>query len=519
MSGGEDSQVYGRYALYGEIASGGMATVHYGRLLGQVGFSRPVAIKRLLPELAGDPDFVKMFLEEARLAARVRHPNVVPALDVVSLNDEILLVMDYVHGETLSRLVRVAKRLGEQIPPRIAVGIMCGALEGLHAAHEAKSEKGLPLGLVHRDVSPQNIMVGTDGVTRVLDFGVAKATAKRTETRGDLIKGKAAYMAPEQLVGGHVDLRADIFGASVCLWQALTGERLFAGDSFEAIAQAVVTDPIRPPSQLVPNVPRALDEVLMKGLDREAEHRWPTAREMAIQLERAMQPATVREIGAWVDRVAGDKIHARARVVQQIERVSIASINMDGNDGPDSKREEEKIPDLVQSASNIALVTPPPTPASPSQLPPPPSIYTQQPNPPVGGPPPAPPPVPVHAQGGASSASGPQMAMAEPQMALMQAPPPSRNNLKLILSVVGLTVGVGVGLLIGMRALQEKGAQRAALSADTSASAPPTVPTVPTAPATTTVSSAVTGTQPPVTLPPPRASASVAPSASVKPHR
>ncbi len=508
MSGTEDSQVYGRYALYGEIAAGGMATVHYGRLLGQVGFSRPVAIKRLLPELAGDPDFVKMFLEEARLAARVRHPNVVPALDVVSLNEEILLVMDYVHGETLSRLVRVAKRMGEQMPPRIAVGIMCGALEGLHAAHEAKSEKGKPLGLVHRDVSPQNIMVGVDGVTRVLDFGVAKATAKRTETKGDLIKGKAAYMAPEQLVGGHVDLRADIFGASVCLWQALTGERLFQGDSFEAIAQAVVSDPIRPPSQVVPNIPRSVDEVLMKGLDREAEHRWSNAREMAIQLERAMQPATVREIGAWVDRIAGDKIHARARVMQQIERVSIASISVDGDDGPESKREAQKIPELVQSASNVAVVTPP-LPISPSQLPPPPALYSRGPTPSPGGPA-LPPPIPMHAQGAAQG----QLAIAAPntQMGLVQTPAPNRNNLKMALSVVGLTVGVGVGLLVGMRALQEKGAQRTSGSSTTVQTvAPP--PTTPLTGATTTLTSApaLTPTPPPSVVP--SAAPSAAPSA------
>ncbi len=511
MSGTDDSQVYGRYALYGEIAAGGMATVHYGRLLGQVGFSRPVAIKRLLPELAGDPDFVKMFLEEARLAARVRHPNVVPALDVVSLNEEILLVMDYVHGETLSRLVRVAKRMGEQMPPRIAVGIMCGALEGLHAAHEAKSEKGKPLGLVHRDVSPQNIMVGVDGVTRVLDFGVAKATAKRTETKGDLIKGKAAYMAPEQLVGGHVDLRADIFGASVCLWQALTGERLFQGDSFEAIAQAVVSDPIRPPSQVVPNIPRSVDEVLMKGLDREAEHRWSNAREMAIQLERAMQPATVREIGAWVDRIAGDKIHARARVMQQIERVSIASISVDGgDDSPESKREAQKIPELVQSASNIAVVTPP-LPISPSQLPPPPALYSRGPAPSPGGPP-APPPVPMHAQVAAHG----QLAIAPPSTQMGLAPAPNRNNLKLGLSVLGLTVGVGVGLLVGMRALQEKGAQRTAGSSTVQTAGPQ--PTTPLTGATTLTSApTVVPTAPPSAAPTaviPSAAPSTVPSAA-----
>ena len=185
----------GRYALYGEIAAGGMATVHLARLLGPVGFARTVAIKRLHPHLAKDPEFVAMFLEEARLAARVRHPNVVSTLDVVSDDGELFLVMEYVAGESLSRLVRKARERGERVPPKYVIGIMSGALEGLHSAHEANTEKGQPLGLVHRDVSPQNVHVGTDGVPRLLDFGIAKATNRVQETRTDQIKGKVAYMS------------------------------------------------------------------------------------------------------------------------------------------------------------------------------------------------------------------------------------------------------------------------------------------------------------------------------------
>src|SRR5262245_51026591 len=170
--------VIGRYALHGELASGGMATVHLGRLLGPVGFSRTVAIKRLHAQYAQDPEFVSMFLDEARLAARIRHPNVVPTLDVVATSGELFLVMEYVPGESLSRLARAARDRMERMPPRIVSAIMSGVLHGLHAAHEAKSERGEPLGIVHRDVSPQNVLVGTDGVARVLDFGVAKAAGR-----------------------------------------------------------------------------------------------------------------------------------------------------------------------------------------------------------------------------------------------------------------------------------------------------------------------------------------------------
>src|ERR1700729_765840 len=193
-------RIVGRYALYGELASGGMATVHLGRLLGPVGFSRTVAIKRLHAQFAKDPEFVSMFLDEARLAARIRHPNVVQTLDVVATEGELFVVMDYVQGESLSRLLRASRTVGP-IPVRVASAILCGALHGLHAAHEATDEHGVPLGLVHRDMSPQNVLVDVDGSARVLDFGVAKA-AGRTQTTGrGKIKGKLRYMAPEQIQG------------------------------------------------------------------------------------------------------------------------------------------------------------------------------------------------------------------------------------------------------------------------------------------------------------------------------
>jgi serine/threonine-protein kinase len=316
----------GRYALYGEIAAGGMATVHLARLLGPVGFARTVAIKRLHPHLAKDPDFVGMFLEEARLAARVKHPNVVSTLDVVNEDGELFLVMEYIAGESLSRLVRKTREAGGTVSPRFVVGILCGALEGLHAAHEAKTERGTALGLVHRDVSPQNIHVGMDGIPRVLDFGIAKATNRVQETRTDQIKGKVAYMSPEQLAKGNVDRRADVYSASVVLWEALTGQRLFKADDVPSLVYSIINDEVRLPSTLVPDLPKAFDTIVMKGLDREATNRWSSAREMAEALEKVVVPAPAREIGPWVEEAAGEALAYRQDLVHRIESETSSSL-------------------------------------------------------------------------------------------------------------------------------------------------------------------------------------------------
>lgn len=190
--------------------------------MGPAGFARTVAIKRLHAQFAHDPTFVAMFLDEARLAARLRHQNVVPILDVVAQDGELFLVMEYVHGESLSRLVRLQGFAG--VEPSIAVGIMVGALHGLHAAHEARGEDGELLGLVHRDVSPQNILLGVDGVARLLDFGIAKAAGRMQTTEEGVLKGKAAYMAPELLLGEPADRRGDVWAASVVLCRCSRAE-------------------------------------------------------------------------------------------------------------------------------------------------------------------------------------------------------------------------------------------------------------------------------------------------------
>ena len=313
----------GRYVLYGELASGGMATVHFGRLSGPVGFSRTVAIKRLHPHYAKDPEFVTMFLDEARLCGRIRHPNVVPTLDVVATEGEIFIVMEYVAGEAFSKLMKTAQQRNIPVPPRVAATIISSVLHGLHAAHQAKDEHGRELGIVHRDVSPQNILVGSDGTSRVLDFGVAKAAGRLQTTRDGQVKGKIAYMPPEQLNGGVISRQSDIYAASVVLWEALCGRRLFDGETEALVLVRAIEGKIETPSAVNPELTPAVDEVVMRGLARDPEARFATARDMALAIEQRIGLASPYEVGEWVEQVAADEIARRARTIAEIESASV----------------------------------------------------------------------------------------------------------------------------------------------------------------------------------------------------
>jgi serine/threonine-protein kinase len=319
-------RLIGRYVLFREVAHGGMATVHVGRLRGPAGFSRTVAIKRLHPPFARDPEFVSMFLDEARLAARIQHPNVVSVLDVVAAEGELFLVMDYVQGESLSHLLKLARNTKTQVPRRIFVTIMCGVLMGLDAAHEARDESGQPLSIVHRDVSPQNVLLGLDGVPRVLDFGVAKASMRvHWSSKDGALKGKLGYMPPEQITTGLVDRRADIYAAGVVLWEGLTGQRLFdtKHSDMQVVLSRVLTNAIDPPSTVVPSIPKALDAIVLKALSGSRDKRFATAREMLTELEKVVPPATSRQVGEWVADVAGEALRARAVELMGIEKLPL----------------------------------------------------------------------------------------------------------------------------------------------------------------------------------------------------
>ena len=302
-----------RYELMGEIASGGMATVYLARLTGMGGFQRFVAMKRLHPHLASEKEFVEMFLDEARIAARIHHPNVVPILEVGASTVGYYLVMEYIEGDTLARLLARAASTGKRLPVSIALRIAIDMLSGLHAAHELHDDQNQPVHLVHRDVSPQNVLVGQDGIARITDFGVARAASRLSATRVGQLKGKIAYMAPEQAAGAEdLDRRADVFSSGIVIWESLAQKRLFKAENEAATLSRVIAEPVPLLFQVAPQVSKEVSGVVMRALDRDPNKRFASCAAFADALEAAAalkdKVATPRELAAYVAEVMGQEI-------------------------------------------------------------------------------------------------------------------------------------------------------------------------------------------------------------------
>jgi serine/threonine protein kinase len=276
----------GRYQVVGRIATGGMAEVYlavHGEL---AGFRTPVVLKKVLPHLACNPEFIDMFLDEARIASLLDHPNVVRIYEVGRSESEYFLAMELVQGKPLQALLRRANdSRAHVLEPRLAAFIVAQAASGLHHAHNLTDPLGNTLGLVHRDVSPQNILLSFEGSVKVIDFGVARALGRITETQTGGMKGKFGYMSPEQARGEDLDLRADIFALGVVLWEAVTGKRLFQRDNDLATMRALIYDPIPKPSTVSPVV-EGLESIIMRAMARDPAQRFQTARDLANALER-----------------------------------------------------------------------------------------------------------------------------------------------------------------------------------------------------------------------------------------
>lgn len=305
--------VYGRYETLFRIASGGMAEVYAARSRGEAGFQKLVALKRMLPHLTDDERFVTMFMDEGRLAANITSPHVVSTMDLGRADDgSLYLVMELVVGTTLSTLLRNAARAGGGIPIDIGVELLAQAAQGLHDAHEARTPFGAPLHIVHRDISPQNILVGTDGRARITDFGVARAIMRRTKTSTGEFKGKLSYFSPEQCADRNLDRRSDIFSLGVVAWETLTTRRLFHAENPLAVLERVTRMPIPAANVVNPQVPPAVAAVVATALERNRDARFSTALEFATALRGAARgvlgSVDTARLGAFVDANGGDAL-------------------------------------------------------------------------------------------------------------------------------------------------------------------------------------------------------------------
>jgi len=305
----------GRYRVVDEIGIGGMASVHLARMDGPGGFQKWVAIKKIHPHLVEDESFVQMFLDEARVAARISHPNVATVFDLGKHEDTYWIAMEYLHGEPLREVMRRTEELGTAMPPEIACRVIADAAEGLHAAHELLGKNGEKLGLVHRDVTPHNLFVTYDGVTKVVDFGIAKFSSRMSHTRAGTLKGKLAYMSPEQVHGEGIDRRTDIFALGVVLWELTTGQRLFRMESDLDTLAKVQECNVPRPSTLIRGYPVDLEKIVMKALAKNRGERFRTAREFS----RALQSLLMRrglfiasdEVSAYTQSIFNDRIQKR----------------------------------------------------------------------------------------------------------------------------------------------------------------------------------------------------------------
>ena len=283
---------FGKYFLVRKLAEGGMAEIFLAKQVGVEGFEKNVVIKRMLQHLSSVTDFVNMFLDEARLATRLSHPNIVQINDLGHADGCYYICMEYLPGEDFSTLLRTSARRREYVPLQISLKVLAEAANGLHFAHEFTDAQGKPMNVVHRDISPSNIFITYTGQVKVLDFGIARAESRVTNTTAGIVKGKYQYMSPEQARSGNVDRRADIYSLGVSLYEACTNTRPFARDNDLAILNAVLNNVYRPPRETRPDLPEEVERIIVKALAPTVEARYQTAAEFAQDLEIYLQAHT-----------------------------------------------------------------------------------------------------------------------------------------------------------------------------------------------------------------------------------
>jgi serine/threonine protein kinase len=307
---------YGNYQLLKRLATGGMAQIYLARSRGPKASNQLVVVKRILPHLGENKEFVQMFLDEAKIAARLAHPNIVAIYDLGAQDDSFFIAMEYIHGEDVRRMCKRAGGMGLELPVPLACRIIIDACAGLDYAHK-KTDGGKPLNIVHRDVSPQNILVSFKGEVKVVDFGIAKAADQATVTRSGVLKGKYSYMSPEQAGGKKVDCRSDVFALGVVLYELLTSTRLFKRSSDMQTLAAVAECNVMPPSQVNPRVPPDLDPIVLKALAKDPEARYADALQLQTDLEAWLRnrklSATNAELAGFLRHVYEERLAREAR--------------------------------------------------------------------------------------------------------------------------------------------------------------------------------------------------------------
>jgi serine/threonine-protein kinase len=316
-----------------------MAEVLLARLLGPSGFERAVVLKRVLPHLARQRAFIDMFFDEARLIARIRHPNVVQVQELVREDDELFLVMEYLEGESVSSLLRRVVARGERLDPLIAAHLVAEACAGLHAAHELRDDDGASLGIVHRDVSPQNIFVTFDGAVKILDFGIAMSHGRMTRTETGELKGKLGYMSPEHAGAKPLDRRSDVFALGIVLYELLVGRRLFQRPTPLATLKAISSEPVIPPSRIAAGCPPSLERICLRALSRDVDERYPSAFDMRREIIAAIRELSTdalpeERLAALMHEVFSDRKLEKAEMLKRVRAgsaiTSLPAAEVDG---------------------------------------------------------------------------------------------------------------------------------------------------------------------------------------------
>ncbi len=382
----------GSYEIVRKLARGGMAELFLARTLGPEGFAKLVVLKKILPRYAENPRFVRLFLDEAKLVAQMEHPHIANVYDMGKSDNDYFFTMEYVHGQDARAVWRRVGRVQKQFPVAHAVHITRAIAAALHYAHERTHEGGALLDIVHRDVSPQNILLSYDGAVKLVDFGVAKAATSSVKTRTGALKGKISYMSPEQAKGAAIDRRSDVFSLGIVLWELLTGRRLYKADNDFATLQMIINTKPQPPSQMRGDCPSQLDAIALRALQADASERYQTAEQMQLDLEAVAReqryddsPAALRgfmqelfdeELKIWHDAHAQgqtliDHVSAQPTLIIPLDDTDLSDEDPDDDldEEPDSSHADDDIetrPIPLQSVPTIQLAVPPPPPLQPS---------------------------------------------------------------------------------------------------------------------------------------------------------